>query len=270
MQAAPVPGDIVVGTVGERPIWGSCVVAQMKRGAKTREAAAQECASFEVLALEAEQRGLATHAEVIDETRRALVSRFVELEFEAGFRSPDQHRAEIDALVANPPPQLTQEVRVAAQALILVDSKAPADVDAKHRKVAEEIHAALANETGLSTPHIAPVAERIAKQHGVEKDLALEGPYAYVGQRTWQKVWVDALYAIPEVGRVGPVIRIEQGWVVMALVDLKPKPTTAEIEQLAFENIRARKFDEWSAGIVATRGIAIKKNPQLLDEEAKP
>src|SRR5262245_17970595 len=88
---APARGsdDVVVAQVNGRPVWGSCVAAQLQRmPAATRDGALRECVDFELLAQAAETRGLAAQAEVTDETRRALVSRLVETGFEDRHRSP--------------------------------------------------------------------------------------------------------------------------------------------------------------------------------------
>ena len=66
-------GDVQVATVDGRPVWGSCVTAQVARGA-TREEGLRQCVDFELLAEAAEHRDFATDPEVVHATRAALPS----------------------------------------------------------------------------------------------------------------------------------------------------------------------------------------------------
>ena len=76
--------DLVVAQVNGRPVWGSCVTDQARRG-RSRDVALRECVDFELMAQAAEQRGLGTDPGVIDATRTALVSELVAHAYEDGF-----------------------------------------------------------------------------------------------------------------------------------------------------------------------------------------
>jgi hypothetical protein len=270
MTATPRSEDsILVATVEGRAVFGHCIAQQMARGAATREVAREECIAFELLAQEAERRGLATDPEVVDETRRMLVERIVEVEFESKYRSPEDMRAEIDRMLTGMP-DVIPEIRTAAHALIKVDKDATPAVVEQRRKVAEQIHAALANETGLTVEHLRPVAERIAAQAGLTKEELLvttEQPYID-GQMKWQASFVNALYAIPEVGRISPVTRTTFGWHVLLLAEQRPGPTRAEVEKTAFTRKRLQKFAQWVDGLVQQHGIKIEKFEKALEEPA--
>src|SRR5262245_41561856 len=80
--------DVEVARVGGRPVWASCVVEQAQRQHVTREAALDQCIAFELMAQEAEKRGLAAAPEVTDATKTALVSRLVAVAFEGTYRTP--------------------------------------------------------------------------------------------------------------------------------------------------------------------------------------
>ena len=269
MIATPAGGDEIVATVADRPVWGHCVAQQMARGAATREAARQECIAFELLAQEAEKRGLATDPEVVDETRRALVERLVAVEFESRYRSPDDVRAELDRALSTMPDQLP-EIRTAAHALIKVEKDAPADVVENRRRIAAQIHAALADETGLTLEHVRAIAEPIAKQAGALEHLHVGQEPPYTGQRNWDGRFVKALLEIPEVGRASPVTRTrDYGWHVIVLVEKRPALTRAEVEQRVFFAGRLQKFVQWTDELVQKHGIAIEKFENRLEDSTR-
>src|SRR5690348_1474463 len=97
MTATPATSDdVIVATVNGKPVYGSCVQAQAARGA-TRDVALQECIGFELLAQAAQP--FATDAEVIGETKRALVSQFIAREYEDKYNAPADFGAAWDKFV---------------------------------------------------------------------------------------------------------------------------------------------------------------------------
>src|SRR5262245_38969052 len=80
--------DIEVARVGGVQGWGACIVGQMRRGARSREAALDECVAFELMAQEAERRHVTSAPDVAEATRAAMVNRLIETEFEARYRTP--------------------------------------------------------------------------------------------------------------------------------------------------------------------------------------
>ena len=261
------PDDVVVAQVAGRPVWGSCVAAQARRGA-ARETALRECIDFELLAQAAEARGFATHPEVIDETRRVLVSRLVETDFERRYRTPADMREQIDQEIqANLDALSRPEVRASAYMRVIVPDKAPADVDQRARALADKIHAALAEETGLFASHLEDIANRIAAGSG----LAIEvRRYKFAMRGQTVPAYDAALFAIPEVGRVSPVTRTEWGWDAILLTDrLEAMQRTREdVLPLVFADLRLREFERWVQGFMKTSRIA--RNDKLLELEASP
>jgi hypothetical protein len=271
--AAPASvGDVPVASVGGRPVFGSCVAAQVARGAPTRQHALDECIAFELLAQEAEARGLATDPEVFDETRRALVSRLVELEFERRYQSADDLRDAIEPRLAELRPYFAKpEFRTSAYARVLVDEKqaTPDDV-ARARTIAEQIHAALAGETGLLFPHLEATARRIAEAAGARFDVKLVPPRARGIGRRWDEAFEAALFAIPEVGRVSSAVRTEWGWDVLLLLEIDPARTLSHDDVVPglFARARHERFAAWIDELVKQRKIQIDKDEAVLDQEA--
>jgi predicted nucleic acid-binding protein len=267
VASAAGPDDVVVAQVAGRPVWGSCVAAQARRGA-TRDRALHECIDFELLAQAAEARGFATHPEVIDETRRVLVSRLVETDFERRHRTPADMTEQIDQEIqANLAALSRPEVRASAYLRVLVPAKAPADIDQRARSLADKIHAALANETGLFVNHLEDTANRIAAGSGLTIEVQ---SYKFAMRGQTVPPYDAALFAIPEVGRVSPVTRTEWGWDVILLTDrLEAKQRTREeVLPLVFADLRLREFERWVQGFMKTSRIA--RNDQLLEVEATP
>ncbi|HEX8950950.1 MAG TPA: hypothetical protein VF997_12585 [Polyangia bacterium] len=84
--AAPLVADSrdeVVATVDGRPIYAAAVAAQARARGVDRQTALADLVDAEVLAGEAARRGLDHDLEVRDETKGALVRRFLALGFEA-------------------------------------------------------------------------------------------------------------------------------------------------------------------------------------------
>ncbi len=192
--------DLEVARVNGRPVWGSCVSAQVARGAATREAALDECIRFELLAQAAEQRGLATDPTVIDATRRALVSREVAVDFEDRTQKPaDLGERMTKWLATNSFRMHRPDLRASTYARVNVPKTATPDVDAKAKAVSERIAAALANEVGLLPGNLKDVADRFGQGAGLTLDVS---DVKASTRTSLDKAYADALYAVPEVGRV--------------------------------------------------------------------
>lgn len=263
MVATPAPGDVVVAMVDGRPVWGACVAGQVIAHKITREEARDQCVAFELMAIEAEKRKLATHFEVVDETRSMLVNRLVALDFDQRFGTPDAFRAEIDAALTVPQ---GPERRSSAHALIQVKPDDAADVVEKRRRAAEQLHTTLANETGLTVHHLRAAAERIEASTGEKIEIGVTGP-----NDTLEQVYVDALRTVSEVGRVAPVTRTSYGWHVILFSDLQAPLKPAQAEQFAFEKLRAKQFNKWMSEIARSQNVKIEVTTKPLeDREAQP
>lgn len=257
--------DPVVAQVDGRPVWGSCVAAQVQRGAATRAAALDECIAFELLAGAAEQRGLAAHPDVVDATRTALVSRLLAAGFEDRYRTPsDLGERLTKVLDANEWRLHRPELRASTYARVVVPEKdAPPGADATARELAEAIAAALRDQPGLSGPHLVEAATRLAEERGLEvehQDVkasvreALVTPYA------------DALFAIPEVGRIAGPVRTRWGWDVILWTGGLPalERTRDELAAEVFPELRRGYFQVWVNQLVKEHGLTIEIDQDRL------
>ncbi len=260
---AASPDDVVVATVDDRPVWGSCVAAQAARGAKAPRAALDECIDFELLARAAEARGLAGDPSLGEAIRAAMVGRLVETAFEARYRSPADLRDVVERVVDRYRDQLDKpELRASSFARVEVPKGAPPEADAAARELAEQIAGELAGQTGLFPVHLRETADRLAAgtgqrvSHGDFRAATFEGvvpPYA------------EALFAIPEVGRVSKPARTEWGWDVILMTQrLEPRVyTREEVAAEVFPDLRRQYFQIWVNQIARSLGVKVQ-----LDEAA--
>lgn len=243
-------GDLAVATVDGRPVWGSCVAAQERRGADRRRAL-DECIAFELLAREAEARGLAADPEVGEALRAALVSRLVETDFEARYQRPADLGAPMEREIDRYADQLDRpEMRASAFARVEVPKDAPPQTEAAAQALAERIAASLAGESGLFPAHLREAAERESAGAGAGLRVAID----QVPAKTREGLvppFADALFAIPEVGRVSPPTRTPWGWDIVLLVRLLPPEHRAreEVAAKVFPSVRRRQFYRWMDAI---------------------
>ncbi len=258
------PDDLEVAKVNGRPVWGSCVRAQVSRGAKTREAALDECIQFELMAQVAEQRGLASDPTVIETTRTEMVSREVAVDFEDKTQKPaDLGERMTKWLTDNAWRMHRPDLRASSYARVNVAKDATPEVEATAKALAEKIAAALAGQVGLFPADLKETAERLGKDTGLKLDIqdvkasaqsSLDAPYA------------EALYTVPEVGRITGPVRTHWGWdVILWNGGLPPKESTRdEIAAEVFPELRRAAFQYWVNGLVKQLGLKIEVDTALL------
>lgn len=258
------PGDVVVATVDGRPVWGSCVAAQVARGAPARRAALDECIDFELLARAAEARGLAGDPEVREAARAALVSRLVETAFEDRYRAPADLGELVDRVVDRYRDQMDKpELRASAFARIEVPEGAPPEADAAARALAERIAGALAGETGLFPVHLREAADRLAAADRSAAGAGLRvthGDFRAATREGLVPPYAEALYAIPEVGRIAAPVRTAWGWDVILLTErIAPRVyTREEIAAEVFPDVRRQHFQRWVNGLARSLGVRVE------------
>jgi len=237
--------DVEVAKVNGRPVWGSCIVGQIARGAKTRAAALDECVAFELLAQAAEQRGLATDPSVGEATRAALVNRLVQIDFEEKYQKPaDLGDRMTKWLDDNAWRMHRPELRASSYARVEVAKDAPPETDARARKLAEAIAAELAGQTGLFGVNLRETAERLAKGTGAKLDIK---DYKQSPRSGLESNYADGLFAVPEVGRVSAATRTKWGWdVILWSGGLPAKESSREeIAAEVFPELRRATFQVW-------------------------
>jgi len=257
-------GDVIVAEVNGRPVWGSCVTEQAAAGATDRKAALEQCIDFELLAQAAEKRGFGADADVQEATRSAMVNELIGSEFEARYQKPADLGPVLDKMLDKNEWRLHRpDLRASTYVRALVPADATPTVDAAAKRVADKIVAELENETGLLPPHLRAAADRAIAGTTIEIQSQDVGQVPQTA--TFEKPYLDALFSIPEVGRISRPARTKRGWdVVLWSGGLPPYESTRE--QLAkdvFPELRRAQFFLWVAQLTKANGITIE-----LDAEA--
>lgn len=265
--ATPAPGDVQVATVNGKPVWGSCVQAQAARGASAKDAL-QQCIGFELLAQEAERRGLATDSEVAIATRTALVSQLVAQEYEDKFTKPEDfgnywtRSVERNKMRFDHP-----EARGSVYVRVDLAKNATHAVEAKAKVVIDDIYAALANERGLMKPHVEEIANRV---NASRAKLSIAAVPPDIKNGRLDDTYTAALFSIPEVGRVAAPVRTPWGWDIVLYDSVVPEvhATREEMIESALPEIKRSYFPQWVNRIVLSLGVHIQvedKNLPLLE-----
>jgi len=265
--AVPLPGDVQVASVEGRPVWGSCVVAQIKRfPTLTKEIAVQQCIDLEMLAQTAERKGLAMHSEVIDATRTALVRRLVD-QFAARFPDPESMKVQIDKVYQKAGTTFRPEIRGSWHAIAKASKDAPEAVHLAARQTAEQLYQRLKDETGLFSWQLENARDAVvALQQPANVELVIEELVTTKDDLKWAAEFRGALFGIPEVGRVSPVVKTDYGYHVILLSDLKP---AAPIERAqVFAGLRRQQFVQYVGEL--TSQSRIEEDPGQLAPEGTP
>ncbi len=249
--------DLEVARVNGRPVWGSCVAAQVAHGAKARQAALDECVSFELLAQVAEHRNLGVDPLVVEATRSALVSRLIEIGFEARYQNPADLGDRLTKWLDQNAWRLHRpELRTSAYARINVPKQAPPELEASAKQLAERIAAATAGQTGLFGVNLREIAERVAAGSSLKPEIAQVPQFARSGL---DPAYADALWGIPEVGRTSGTVRTPWGWdVILFSGVLPPKELTRdELAADVFDELRRATFTTWVNELIKQLGVHV-------------
>ncbi|HUJ59928.1 MAG TPA: hypothetical protein VLX92_15595 [Kofleriaceae bacterium] len=248
--------DVIVAQVNGKPVWGSCVAAQAARHHLARDAALHECVDFELLAQAAAQRGLATDPLVVDATRTALVGQLVAKAYEDGMTRPSDFGSAWDKFV-DKNRWLVKHVEYRASTYVRVEvpDKAPPEVDAAAKAVAERIAAAVAGQTGMLPVHFLAYAEQAAA--GAKYGHEDVRPFR---QDALVPAYGDALFAIPEIGRASPAVRTPWGWDVILYTGDVPAtdPTPEQIAAQLLPGLKQSYFSTWVDQLQRELGIKVE------------
>lgn len=286
--AAPAsPDDAVVATVSGRPVYGSCVAAQAAAHHLTARAALDQCIAFELLAREAEARGLARDPGVVDATRVALVGAVVARGYERAFTKPADFGGAWDEITNNAGFQKQivfrlkhLEYRSSTYVRVVVPKDAPKADDDAQRAIAERIATAAATETGMLGPHLVELAARVVPDHRLIPTPPSSKPQP-TGTIEWEHVtpfrnggrggledeYADALFAIPAIGRASPATRTSRGWDVIAWTGVEPEldPSPDVLAAELLPEVQRAYFARW----VGKLGRAMNVHVQLFDDNVK-
>jgi hypothetical protein len=251
--------DVIVAQVNGRPVWGSCVTAQSK--GKTKQAALDDCVSFELLAQAADARGLATDPDVVEATRSALVNRVVEVGFEDKYKSADDLKDILDKHVERNKARLSRPELRSSTYVRLPLTKPLAEAEDPPPKLVE-LAQKLAGERGMMPTHVRAAVDEV---FGAQTPEVTE--VAYFAKDGLVAGYADPLFAIPDVGRTHPeVVRTRFGWDVILLTGVVPAKTYTREEAAAeaFPEVRTAYFNVWVDQVARSLGVKIKIDPKQV------
>lgn len=273
--------DVVVATVDGVPIHASEVAAQARKMGTDRKQALQDLIAFELLAAEAQRRGLHDAREVTQEGKRVSVQEYLAATFEKDYTKKDVPEEELRAAYEKAKARYVHpELRKSVHILIVVDdpakgpAKEPADktLDAKARSIANRVRE-LARAEAKDSASFLELAERVKTEIG---DAAaplqiraenlppvpvnsLEGPFAEVLFRMRPNT-------------ISEPLRTRYGWHVIYLEsidrarDLSFKAVRNEILEEIWPDQRSKAYDRFVEQLLT--GHQIVRNPAPLKKDS--
>jgi peptidyl-prolyl cis-trans isomerase C len=276
LPVAPAGDRMVVAEVDGAPVYDDCVAAQAAAHALDRHAALDQCIAFELLAQEAERRGLAAHADVRRAQKTESVRRLIDEAFQARYPGPDSvPRSQLEAIHGELRLRYVRpEYRETTYVRLPVPEKehppgSPADTEA--RALIEQVHAALAGRRDLTAEQVQQamtdlIGERpmeSAEIHPIHRKDRIVEPY------------LAATFAVPEPGMVSSPFRTEWGWDIVLLRKIHPamNQTVDDVADELFELLRRRLYQQWVASMLERAAVERHDDTlarmQAADEQAR-
>ncbi len=260
-------GRMVVAEVNGTPVYDDCVTRQLRAGAANPTAALDECVDFELLAQEAQRRGLAAHPAVLETRKREVVRVFIASQFTKSFAGPeDVPESDLRLVYKRIRGRYDHdEYRTAVYARAEVDKKAPrqgpADLAAK--TLASDVYRALRNKRNLTPDEFKSIALTTAEPRTLSMGMR---PFSFPRRGRAVKEYADAAFAIPEVGRVSVPTRTQWGWDIILLTKIMPEvhrsyaDVKGELAKEIFDESRRQAFLRWSHTLSKGKKIDIDED----------
>ena len=261
------PLDSVVAQVNGTPIFAQCVAQQSQSAGVSVPKALQQCIEFELLAIEADRRGFATHPEVLDVRKRESVRALIHQEFVAQFSTPD----DVPMHYVRKSYEKTKEqfnhpeIRFTVHVRAVVDKKVPREnaIDLAAKDLAQNIYNALKDRSFATKEEFYHAALLAAGQQPIEKGR----PFNFPRHGKAVEPFAKAAFLIPRIGQVSPPVRTPWGWDVILLIHiLPPRETTfeqaaAEIRPAIFAITRRHSFQQWAKNLESKYTIQTHSQP---------
>lgn len=269
VATAAGPDDVVVATVDDRPVWGSCVAAQAAAGARSRQDALAQCLALELAAQEAERRGLGADPELLAERRRVLAAALVDREVTRKVTTPaDLPAALVDEVWRrNQWRAVRQEYRGSFFARIELEDPAGTPADRAAEAAIRAAHATLAGRADLFPPDV-EAAVRAAAAPDQEVSTGTPEAATYGEGSRLQAYYHEPLFAIGGIGQVAPPVRGPYGWDLI-LYTSRLEPWTRSRDQILaelFPAMRLRWFQQWTQQLARSHGARVLVDDATLRE----
>jgi peptidyl-prolyl cis-trans isomerase C len=272
-----VPDDHVVARVqtarGEVTITAGRLraYAQGHEGTDPRRLV-QDLVDFELLAAQAEARGLADDPQVREEARPVLIRHYLHRTFESLF-TPATVPVELlrQSYERNRFYFTHTEGRAGDHILVTTaDSKRPKDeaLDAQARALAERIHDDLVAHPPADADAFMAAADRYkadAKAAGLVVRSETLGAFPREGR--YVKAFTDRAFELTQPGSLSAPIPTEFGWHVFRLANVVPardvsfEQAEAELREKTINDYRTEKLRELTDGMARELGVVVNFDP---------
>lgn len=248
---------VVVAEVNGVEVYDDCVQAQAEAHDLSVDDALAECIDFELLAAEANRRGLAPAKHQVDDE---VVRSFIDREFKARFQDPSQLPQ--DKLRERYEGTRRPEYRYVTHALAKLPHVEPDDPrEIGLAKLMGGLAESLEGRTGVTPEQFKAAAMKVSSQLHVES-------YNFPRHRRAVEEFSKPVFAMDEseVGTtIGP-IRTEFGWHVILLEKILPVQSYDEWAENTFGELRKRAFEQWANSFVNKHSVEIDEDllPELV------
>lgn len=278
VEAQPAGADdAVVATVNGHPVYGSCVAAQAAAHALEARAALDQCVAFELLAQEAEARGLRADVEVGEAWRRELVRAVIDDDLGEIDTFDELPRAFLDRIEFDEkqrPFLHRPEMRAAyfVRAAVAKTAKPGGAEDEAARALAQAIYDELRDRDDVLRDDLVETGTRLAAERGMPEIQTEPEPYFTPPDdsspvRAAVPPFRNALYALPAIGTVHAPVRTKWGWDVILWHDTLP---AADLTEQMLGAAMRGYFVVWSDAIARTLGRTWTIDEALLASLAEP
>jgi peptidyl-prolyl cis-trans isomerase C len=263
--ASNAPKQRVVARGNGVPIVDSEVAFQSRDGKGPRESLLA-LIQLELLAQEAQRRGLDKDPKVLETHRKSMVESFIRREFGEKFTKNDipkdqlEKAYEVNRLRFDHP-----DLAEVAHILVLVDRKAQKDVLHRARRLAQKIRQ-LAVAAPISPDEFSALATKIGQLagdlHPDEFKRKAESLTTPLRGFTVDE-FADAAFALKRPGQISPVVQTQFGYHIIYLKSLIPAihrslaDATEEIRENLFEEARGIAFERWLESLMKEHRITM-------------
>jgi peptidyl-prolyl cis-trans isomerase C len=278
LDTAPA-GRTVIAEVEGVPVYEDCLALQMSKPDMTREAAADECIDFELLAREAERRGFASDPAVLEARKKETVRVFIDQEFWSKFDSyedvPEHDLRRAWKMVRykydHPEYRFTVYVRAPVPGRRRKHQTRASwkKEDAAAKALADELYARLSKERKLTKDQFFKIAYAMRGDRKLVHDANV---FNFPKRGRAVPAFADAAFAIPEAGMVSKPARTKWGWDIILLISILPEvhmsfeEAKESIAKEIFEASQRLAFLKWSSQFASRHDIF--PNPKDPDQMA--
>lgn len=289
LLSAAAPGQIVVAEVDGLPVYGACLQAQrdVERDVERdidrdidRQTALERCIEFELLAQEAQRRGLARHPDVVAMGRKEAVRALLDQHIVAPMPTPEQTDRSIlvdaykryrDRIYA---PERRRIFHLFAP-FAKHRERPGTDDDRRARAFADELHAALVaapvatsfDRRGLTPDAFYDIAKQVAGDRPLGPTDEATGEFkreifkVYRDQPNLPRGFSHAAMDIPKPGMVSGPARSDYGWHIILYIDGEPA-RFADVESAAeylFQTVRSERYWNFTGQLLKNADIAVNE-----------